>query len=533
MNVAEYLLDLLSSIGVRFIFGNPGTTEIALVCACQGDSRPEYVVGLSEAACVAMADGYARVQRSLGVVNLHVAPGLGNAMGGIYTASKANTPLLVVVGAQDLRHDASSPVLDGPMDSMVRPLVKDVFTLTDAHQAPLLIRRAVRTALTPPMGPVALICPMDVMNKPVADEFIQVTAVQLGGLGHERTSEVVEVISRIVSPAIIVTEEVYWRHAETETMALAEVLSAPIYVAPYIGVLPVDASFPLFAGFIPPSRAKWSMALREFDGLIFLGGTGLRPTLFSEGTLPQLKISIGADPNIVGGDGEFALSYIADIRLALVDMLDHLKGLPDSSLTKRRPRIDFSGLDSMHPTRIMDTILTVRSEALIVDESGLSTTDVKALLNGRSGSYVANGSGGIGWGLPAMVGAMFAERVEGVIGLIGDGSAPYAAEALWTASHWRKTGAQLIIFNNGKYGTLNVALSKLMAIDQHEAFDIGDPSIDFRGLAMAYGWDYILVTQHDDLLEAMARFSGPTSKNCLIDIRLLPSLVPLTASDHF
>ena len=118
MKISEFLLQTLEAHGVRYIFGNPGTTEIPLVRACERRKAPQYIVALSEVAAVPMADGYARTTRSLGVVNLHVAPGLGNGMGALYTAGIVGTPLLVLVGGQDRRFLHTEPILLGPVEKM-------------------------------------------------------------------------------------------------------------------------------------------------------------------------------------------------------------------------------------------------------------------------------------------------------------------------------------------------------------------------------------------------------------------------------
>jgi len=118
MKVAEFLLQSLELSGVRHIFGNPGTTEIPLVRMCERRERLRYVVTLSEVAAVPMADGYARAARAMGVVNLHVAPGLGNGMGGLYTAGIAKTPLLALIGGQDRRLLHTAPILYGPLEAM-------------------------------------------------------------------------------------------------------------------------------------------------------------------------------------------------------------------------------------------------------------------------------------------------------------------------------------------------------------------------------------------------------------------------------
>jgi len=147
VKVVEYLLATLEQNGVEVIFGNPGTTEIPLVRACERLNAIRYIVALSEVAAVPMADGYARARRALGVVNLHVAPGLGNGMGALYTAGIAGTPLLVLVGGQDRRFLHTQPILWGPVEQMARSVCKAVYGLNTRFDAAANVRRAIRTAL--------------------------------------------------------------------------------------------------------------------------------------------------------------------------------------------------------------------------------------------------------------------------------------------------------------------------------------------------------------------------------------------------
>src|SRR5688572_14025056 len=153
MTVVEFLLRTLERHGVRCIFGNPGTTELPLVRACERRRGIEYIVALSEVAATPMADGYARATRSLGVLNLHVAPGLGNGMGGLYTARIAQSPLLVLVGGQDRRFLHTEPILWGPVEKMAATVAKAVFTLNSRYDAVFNIRAAIRAALTLPFSP--------------------------------------------------------------------------------------------------------------------------------------------------------------------------------------------------------------------------------------------------------------------------------------------------------------------------------------------------------------------------------------------
>ena len=120
----EAMLELLAGCGVRYLFGNPGTTELPLVDALAGDRRLQYVLALQEVPAMAIADGYAQAAGRPGVVNLHVCCGLGNAMGMLYNAFREGTPLVVTAGQQDRRFALEEPILWGQMVEAARPWTK-------------------------------------------------------------------------------------------------------------------------------------------------------------------------------------------------------------------------------------------------------------------------------------------------------------------------------------------------------------------------------------------------------------------------
>lgn len=529
-SIAEFLVEMLSQQGVRHIFGNPGTTEIPLVAACSSLGAPQYVVGLSELACVAMADAYARTSRSLAVVNLHAAPGLGNAIGGLYTAHEVGTPLLVIVGSQDQRHLHEHPILHGDLEAMVRPVTKHVFTIDNPQAASYRIRQAIRMALTPPSGPVALVCPMNVMSSDAPDVVQPITIPHFGdhhsGLGANSLVRSIDGLRRL---ALIVDETVYWQHAEREVAALADRLSAPIYVAPYTGILPVSARSAAYRGYLPPNRAKWAKLLSEFDGIVFLGDRGLRPTLVSSGELTQKLIWIGTNAARLGGDGEYEVAYVGDIGKILRGVTPLLKERKPEASNVFHRRIESGSLPESHPSSVIQTLVDAYPDAVWVDESGMSTTDVRALLKVDAGHYLSNGSGGIGWGVPAMVGASLSGQQ--VIGVVGDGAALYASEALWTAAKICK--GRLFVLNNGRYSTLNEALQQLTGESpDFDAFSLETSTLSFQGIAAAYGWGYRRVEVGDPLkpvLQDIAQERG----SILVDVMLDPNDRPVTADDHF
>src|SRR5688572_24173914 len=184
-----------------------------------------------------MADGYARATRRLGVVNLHVAPGLGNGMGTLYTAGIAGTPLLVLIGGQDRRFLHTQPILWGPVEQMARTVCKSVFGLNTRYDAAANVRRALRSALTPPYAPVALICPPDLLENDIEAEPEAVHAPMLSGFDEKTAEGYAQFLSSAKRPVFIAAEDVHWSGASAELEALAAACGAPVYAAPYTGVL--------------------------------------------------------------------------------------------------------------------------------------------------------------------------------------------------------------------------------------------------------------------------------------------------------
>ena len=535
MTIVELLLRTLEQHDVRFIFGNPGTTEIPLVRACEQLRTIEYVVALSEVSAVPMADGYARATQSLAVVNLHVAPGLGNGMGGLYTAGIAQTPLLVLIGGQDRRFLHTQPILWGPLERMAGAVTKAVFSLGTTYDAPFSIRRALRAVLTPPFAPVALICPPDLLEQEVEATVQAVNPPTLSGLSLDDAEYFAQVLMGAAHPAIIAAEDVHWNRAAEPLEQLAIAVGAPVYAAPYTAALPVSSASECYAGYLPPSWRQISDRLAQHDVLFFVGGRGIRTTLHSEVHLPQTALWIGNDPAVLTADGEFARAVVADTRAALVAIgsavVRRASGAGGS--TRWRPRLDLPVRvdDAFHPTRAVHALLEAFPDAVWVDESGLSTSDVRQWIEVAAGEYFINGSGGIGWGLAASVGVAIGRPDRQVVAVIGDGSALYASEAMWTAAH-HGTQVLLVVLANRRYATLNEAASRLVG-RQLESFTIEPPVLDFSGLARLYGWRYQQVASESALEAFLTRVDGRVNENTLLEVVLDAALIPVTASRHF
>ena len=157
-------LALLKDEGITHLFGNPGTTELPIMHALKDHPDLTYVMAMQESLVVAIADGYSRASGKLVACNVHVAPGLGNAMGSLYNAQFTGTPMILTAGQQEQGHGLMEPVLYGPLVRMAEPLVKWAVEVTRLEDLPRIVRRAAKVAMTPPTGPVFISLPGDILN---------------------------------------------------------------------------------------------------------------------------------------------------------------------------------------------------------------------------------------------------------------------------------------------------------------------------------------------------------------------------------
>ncbi|MCR4411135.1 MAG: thiamine pyrophosphate-binding protein, partial [Thermoguttaceae bacterium] len=268
------MLDLLAGCGVRYLFGNPGTTELPLLDALVGHERIEYVLALQEVPAMAIADGYAQATRRPGVVNLHISCGLGNAMGMLYNAFREGTPLVVTAGQQDTRMSFEEPILWGDMVSVVRPWTKYAVEVSRVEDVPSAVRRAVQAALTPPTGPVFLSLPLDVQQ---GEAELDLTPPRLPDPRVRPAAEdlrrAAEVLAAAKNPGILVGSRIVEADAVDALVSVAERLGAPVIheAATSHG----RASFPSHHALAAPPLPFWSPEVRqrlaEFDVLLVAG----------------------------------------------------------------------------------------------------------------------------------------------------------------------------------------------------------------------------------------------------------------------
>jgi benzoylformate decarboxylase len=532
-------LALLKDEGITHLFGNPGTTELPIMHALKDHPDLTYVMAMQESLVVAIADGFSRASGRLVACNVHVAPGLGNAMGSLFNASFTGTPMILTAGQQEQGHGLMEPVLYGPLVEMAKPVVKWAVEVTRLEDLPRIVRRAAKIATTPPTGPVFISLPGDILNAEAGIELGRSTRVDTRVRPSDEALQALAArILKAERPVIITGDEIVKSDALREAAVLAETLGC----AAYQSSTPYGASFlsesPCFMGALTRLQKQVREVLSPYDLLIVLGADPLRMSVYSEvDPLPQGMpiVQIGlVDWDLAKNYGaEIALK--ADVRETLRVLVPALKAAGGAALearakqgiaalaaknwsARRGPLVeqisrakDRSPIDSDYLT--LQVVEAMPDNAILVDEGLTSGRQMLALRPHRDRyGYHALASGGIGWGLPASVGVSMANPERPVVCFSGDGSAMYSIQALWTAAH-HKLPLTVVICNNGGYRIIKQRLLAFHGDNNYVGMDFADPPVDFVGIAKSLGLEAMRITEAKDLKPALtSAFKRPGAK---------------------
>lgn len=506
-------LKLLAQEGVTQLFGNPGTTELAIMEAMSQQSDIGYVLGLQEAVVVGMADGYARASQKLAACNVHVAPGLGNAMGALYNAKFYGSPVLITAGQQEQGHGLMEPMLYDPLVPIAQPMVKWAIDVARVQDLPRIVHRAAKIALTPPTGPVFISLPGDILDAQAALDLGHPTRVDADARPSEAALE--RLADRLLSarnPVLIAGHELATRDALAEAAQLAEILGCAVWQQ----TVPYAAHFlsehPAFVGQLTRSQTQVRAWLQPHDLLVCLGADVLRMSVHNPidalpDGMPIVQISerdweLGknypTEIAIKAGVKETLRALIALLRSRMsatqkTSAIARLGEIAKNNWSVKRARAceEAAKLESawpMDPKALMMRIAQALPRDVVVVEEGLTSTF--ALLNflplrDHQGFY-GLASGGIGFAMAGAVGISIALPDRPVVAIVGDGSAMYSIQALWTAAH-HKLPITYVIPNNRSYRILKERLVSFRKTDKFIGMDMDDPAIDFVGLAESMG----------------------------------------------
>jgi len=546
--VAALLMRMLREAGVDYLFGNPGTTELPFLDALDG-SGIEYIVALQEATAVAAADGYAQASRRLGLVNLHVAPGVGNGLSILHNASRARSPLLVTAGQQDTRLLLGDPILAADLVQLTEQFTKWSHEIRSAAEAPAALRRAIELALAPPTGPVFLALPMDFMTEPVDDVTIPASIVSARvEPPPDAIAQAAALLATSTSPLIVAGDGVARSGARSELQALAELLGAGVHGEP----IHRRASFPgdhaLWRGGLFPSAANVRKSLERADCVLIVGASVFTWLFHTPGAPfpPDVPvIQLDDDAREIGKIYPVRLGMAADLRAGLRALHGALEARLGASeragAAARRTALGQSrqaharrlaaeaeaaaARTPMAPAFVIRTLAgLLPADAVIVDESASSLPHVlRHLPFGPRADFFGSKTGTLGWAMGAAVGVKLAWPERAVVATLGDGSVMYAPQALWTAARYRLP-ITYVVLNNTSYAILKSGMVTLGLPSAkrgiYPGMDLVDPEIDYLALARAMGVKAARVDKPADLRDTLAEclaHRGPALVDVVID----------------
>jgi len=481
-SVRDITIALLRDLGMTRIFGNPGSTELPMFRDFPADF--DYVLGLQEATVLAMADGHAQATRNAALVNLHSSAGVGHALGNLFTAFKNQAPLVVTAGQQARSILPFEPFLyaERPTE-FPRPFVKYACEPARAADVPRAIARAYHIAMTPPCGPCFVSIPVDDWDQPGDPVGPRMLATHNPG-DRAALDQLAKQLRAAQSPALVLGAGVGRDQGWDAAIALAEAQRASVYVAPFASRNVFPETHPLFQGFLKPSRGEIVSRLQPHDLVIALGGPlNLYHTEASGPHLPPDTVSwlIDDNPTVISW-APSANAILADSGMALT-YLAQTAGESRRTAPAARNR-------SAPPAGIGDKLAMARIAALrpagsiIVEEAPSSRGAMQEFLPiDTPDSFYTTASGGLGYALPAAVGIGLARPGERVIALVGDGSAMYSIQALFSAAR-AALPLSVLVIDNRRYQALE-QFGRHFGLNRVEGTDLS--GIDFCAIAQGHG----------------------------------------------
>lgn len=503
VTVKDATFGLLRAFGIKKVFGNPGSTELPFLSDWPDDI--DYVLGLQEASVVGMADGYAQVTRNAGFVNLHSGAGVGNALGNIYTAHRNQTPLVITAGQQARSILPLQAFLYAERASeFPRPYVKYSVEPARAEDVPAAIARAYYVAMQPPCGPTFVSVPIDDWSR--ATQPIEARHVSRE-LGPELSAmqALVAALGGAKHPALVVGPGVDRAAAVDLMVKVAEKARAAVWVSPFSARCSFPERHPQFAGFLHASPGQLSDALRAHDLVVVIGAPVFtfhvegHAAIF-DGATTIFQITDDPDAAAVTPAGH---SIVATMKPALAMLLDLLpettRAIPPGRALPPPP----AAADPIPVDYVLYTLATAMGpQDVLVEEAPSHRPALQKFMPMRGqDSFFTMASGGLGYSLPAAVGMALGRREGRTVCLIGDGSAMYSIQALWTAAQ-RKLPLTVVVLNNSGYGAMR-SFSQVMQVRNVPGLDL--PGIDFIRIAEGLGCDAVRVTTSAELVAAYQR----------------------------
>jgi benzoylformate decarboxylase len=525
--VRDATFDVLRERGLTTIFGNPGSTEVPFLAGLPEDLG--FVLALHEASVVGLATGWAIARGEPAFVLLHTTAGLGNAVGALATARVNRAPLVVLVGQQDRRHLAFEPFLAGRLRGLAGeyPVWED--QPVRAQDVPGAILRASHEAVTH-RGPAIVIVPMDDWGAP-ADEEREYAApariVRAAAANSAAIGELVAFLGDARAPALVVGAGADDRETWAALVDLAERLVAPVFQESFGARAGFPQDHRLYAGVLPADRPRLRERLAPYDTVFVVGAPVFRQSPCAPGRLTEAGTRIA----VVGDNADEVHRSPADLAVLAPP------AAACRELAQRVPARDAAPPEPFRPPPAPDPpavgdplraghVLAALADrlprdAVVVEEAPVDRPEIHDRLLAREPlGYLSAAMGGLGFALPGAAGVRMALPERPVVAVVGDGSALYGIQALWSAAHYR-VGVLFVILSNGGYAIMDRLAERHGAAGPWPGFDV-----DIAGLARAQGCTAERITEHDDLLKKLDEVVpelATLEEPLLLDVAIAPT----------
>ncbi|WP_336207556.1 thiamine pyrophosphate-dependent enzyme [Nonomuraea sp. LPB2021202275-12-8] len=499
--VRDATFDVLRRTGLTTVFCNPGSTEVSLLTGLPDDLA--FVLALHEGSVVGMATGWALGHDAPALAVLHTTAGLGNAVGAIATARVNRAPLVILVGQQDRRHLALEPFLAGRLAGLAGDYPVHVDQPVRAQDVPGAVARAFHQATTF-RGPALVVVPMDDWAASYEGETLAAPARLLrpAAVADADLAPLVELLSGAHSPAIVAGSGVAagWG----PLVALAERLGCPVWQESFGARAGFPQDHPQYAGVLPADRPRLRAALAGHDVVLAVGAPVFRQYPFTPGPLvePGTSIALITDDPAEAHRSPAGLAYLAPpaIVCARLAELVPARARPAGRSTGPPPA---GQRTAGGPLRAADVLRELAArlpdDVVLVEETPSSRPDLHRLVPARNPlGFLSAAMGGLGFALPAAVGLRMALPGRPVVAVVGDGSALYGVQALWSAAHYR-VGALFMVLANGRYAVMDRLADKHGGKAPWPAFG----EVSLAATARALGCQARRVEGHGELVAAL------------------------------
>ena len=521
--VKDATFSLLRAFGIKKVFGNPGSTELPFLSDWPDDI--DYVLGLQEASVVGMADGYAQATRNAGFVNLHSAAGVGHALGNIFNAYRNQTPVVIIAGQQARSIMPLQAFLYSERATeFPQPYVKFSVEPARPEDVPAAIARAYYVAMQPPCGPTFVSVPVDDWARPAQPVEGRQVSRELGP-DPAAMRPLVSALSESRRPALVVGPGVDRAEAVDLMVKVAEKARAAVWASPFSARCSFPERHPQFSGFLHAAPGQLSDALREHDLVVVIGAPVFtfhvegHASIF-DGATRLFQITDDPDAAAITPVGT---SIIATMKPALTMLLELLPDAKRDGPAGRTLPPAPKASDPIPAELLLHALSAAMGpEDVLVEEIPSHRPAMQKFMPMRGqDSFYTMASGGLGYSLPAAVGMALGRPATRTVCLIGDGSAMYSIQALWTAAQ-RKLPLTVVVINNSGYGAMR-SFSQVMQVRNVPGLEL--PGIDFVKLAEGMGCHAVRVTKSSELAAALSRGLSHDGTS-LIEV-MVDSAVPL------